>query len=573
MKLLIFFICISVSLSEITITVKTKIGQIKGHLEKVEIDGNVQLISKFYGIPYAESTSGYNRFRKPFPKAPFKLKFDARAVPNACFQQTSVEMDILRNKYGVPGFSEDCLTLNIYSPYRLNTKYKLPVMVWFHGGGFRQGAASMYNPEALAIFAQVVVVTVNYRVGMFGFLRDRDGFLPGNQGLWDQHLALKWINGNIKSFHGNRNNVTIFGQSAGGAMALLHGMYPGNKGLFSRVIAESGSPLAPWSVKDMGSFEKYMVKTGCLHTTNSTLECMQSKDPMLLLDNSANLGPVVDGEFLTGFPEEILFGNLSVHARAREFFSSLDVLIGFNDMDGVLYYNTWASLLGQKNLDFDITKPEFDRIIVPEFVKKKFRPEFTNVTRKSLMELLIFFYTDWNDPKNFLSIRNCIVAMTNDPMFYIPAIQVAKGHAQFKRGSTYLYEFAVQTSIHPLSVPYWLSGSYHADEIPFVFGFPLLSNTTIFGQNLANYSLEEQQTARTTMSFWSNFAKSGNPNFPKNATQLNGVIWPEYTTRSQSYLQISNFLSYDSVMSMEQFHPRRMAFWSKLVPNLIDLIQ
>lgn len=459
MRILILFqLFVCTSASEITITMNTNVGKIQGLLEQVSVDGEPRLISKFYGIPYAESTSGYNRFRKPFPKAPFKVTFDARVPANACYQQTRVEMDILREKYGVPGYSEDCLTLNIYSPYRLNTKRLLPVMVWFHGGGFRQGAASMYNPEALAIFGEVILITINYRVAMFGFLRDKNGSIPGNQGLWDQHLALKWIHDNIASFHGNKHDVTIFGQSAGASMALLHAMYPGNKGLFSRVIAESGSPLAQWSVKNIANFEKYMTETGCPPNTNATLECMQNKDPMMLLNNSANLGPVIDGDFLIGLPEDILFGQFPEHTPARMFFASLDILIGFNDMDGVLYYNTWASLLGKTHLNFDVTKAEFDNIIVPEFVDKKFHTEYTNLTRDSLTELLIFFYTDWADPTNLLSIRNCIVAMTNDPMFYIPAIQIARAHAQLKRGNTYFYEYSVDTRRHPLNVPSWLTG-------------------------------------------------------------------------------------------------------------------
>lgn len=98
----------------------------------------------------------------------------------------------------VPGFSEDCLSLNSYVPHALKSNDLMPVMIWIHGGGFVQGAASNYPSEVLSSFGNVIVVTVNYRVAMFGFLQDTNGDFPGNQGLWDQHLAIKWVHDNRK---------------------------------------------------------------------------------------------------------------------------------------------------------------------------------------------------------------------------------------------------------------------------------------------------------------------------------------------------------------------------------------
>ncbi|XP_060557752.1 cholinesterase-like [Ruditapes philippinarum] len=560
---------ISFVAADVPITVHTTKGRISGTLEYKYVDGEQKLLATYTGIPYAETTAGENRFQKPIPKAPFTTPFNARKTPLACYQQTRYEMDVLKHRYGVPGFTEDCLTLNIYAPYRLGVNFPLPVMVWIYGGGFRQGAASMYNPEGLALFGDVVVVTVNYRVGMFGFLRDSSGTVVGNQGLWDIHLALKWINTTIGSFHGNPDDVTLFGQSSGGAAALLQAMYIGNKGLFKRVIAESGSPLAPWSFEDIDALEEYLKETGCQPNTNNTLLCLQSKDPMILMNNRANLGPVVDGDFLIAKPEEILLEQTAETHLARQVFASVDILLGFNDGDGVLYYNTWSHLLGQATLDFNVTRLQFDNVIVPEFIKTKLSTEYTPKTRKALEELLTFFYTDWADPLNLLTIRNTLIAMTNDPMFHVPAIQVAKTHAGLKGGSTYFYEFSVQSDKHALEIPPWFEGSYHADEIPYVFGFPLLANASIFGGELSNYTVEEQQLSRDIMTFWTNFARSGNPNTPNNATDF----WPEFSMTSQNFYPITNILIEPQVTNIEEFHPRRMAFWSELVPNLIKLLQ
>ncbi|XP_045183374.2 carboxylesterase 5A-like [Mercenaria mercenaria] len=567
--LLNIVLCVSLGFAEFPITIMTNAGDlITGELEYVMIDGKNKLMSRYLGIPYAEPIVGTNRFMKPKPKQPLG-RFDSRRTPMACFQQTGHEMEILKNKYGIPRFTEDCLTLNIYSPYQLSTSYLLPVMVWIHGGGFRQGAASMYSPEGLALYGNVVVVTINYRVGMFGFLRDSNGTVPGNQGLWDQHLALKWIQNNIDRFHGDKNDVTLFGQSAGGSSALLQALYPGNKGYFRRVIAESGTPLAPWAIKDIASAEKYLNDIDCPPNTNETLPCLQSKSPMMLLYNKANLGPVIDGEFLIASPEEILLEHSPRTAPARNMFASVDILLGFNDMDGVLYYNTWASLLGHNSLDFNVTKKEFDEKIVPEFVRTKFSSAYSNATRYALTELLTFFYTSWNNPKNLLTIRNTLIAMSNDPMFHVPAFQVAQAHASLQQGNTYLYEFSVHSDKHALAVPPWLKGSYHADEIPYVFGFPIRSNASIFGHMLSNFSKEEKQISRTTMTFWSNFAKTGNPNVPGKAS----LFWPAFNLTSQHYFQISNQMTEASVKDMAQFHPRRMAFWSHLIPHMINLLQ
>ena len=144
--------------------------------------------------------------------------------------------------------SEDCLTLNVYTPAPIVGKCR-PVMVWIHGGGFVSGSGKtdMYSPDYL-IAEDVVVVTINYRLGIFGFLAFEDPSLgvPGNAGLKDQVMALKWVQKNIHNFGGDPNNVTIFGESAGGASCHLLMLSPMARGLFHRCIAQSGTALNQW---------------------------------------------------------------------------------------------------------------------------------------------------------------------------------------------------------------------------------------------------------------------------------------------------------------------------------------
>jgi carboxylesterase type B len=181
--------------------VNTPVGHIMGFQEQITLDGEQKLIYKFLGIPFAESTGGRNRFRKPVPKAPFKETFNASKEPAACYQQ-SEQHNALYRYYGVSGFSEDCLTLNIYVPHELRASDLRPVMVWVNGVGFVLGASTVYKPEGLALFGNVIIVSINYRIGMLGFLRDPNGVFPGNQGLWNQHLAFKCVHDNIEYFFG-----------------------------------------------------------------------------------------------------------------------------------------------------------------------------------------------------------------------------------------------------------------------------------------------------------------------------------------------------------------------------------
>lgn len=546
---------------------KTNVGEIMGFKENISVDGEQRLISKFLGIPYAESTAGPMRFRKPVPKAPFKSIFDARHVPLACYQQNMEGKETMLY-YGAPGFSEDCLTLNIYVPHGFQTNDMVPVMIWIHGGGFTQGTASMYNPEVLALFGNIIVVTINYRLGMFGFLRDKNGIFSGNQGLWDQHLAIKWVHDNIEMFYGYKNEITIFGESAGSASVLLQAIYPGNKGLFKRVIAESGAALAYWAVKDISSFEAYFTEQGCLPSAKSFVSCLQSKDPAALQSNITDFAPVVDGEFLIDTPKEILDGNATKTAEARDFFGSLDIMVGLNDKDGAIYFELIAEQLGYNDYSFDLTTDVLKKQIVPYFVDTVLSPK-NNGTRKTMEQMLTFLYTNWDDPDDTAGNRNRTIDMATDFAFAVAAIQTAMAHVKLQRGTTYFYEFAVEVEHNLLTLPPGVKGSNHADEVPYVFGLYLLKNVSIFRTGPFNHTPEEKLVSRATMTFWTNFAKSGNPNFPMDVFQFMNTSWPEFTMTTQHYLQMTNQLSPASVM--ERFHPRRMAFWSDVLPQLESL--
>ncbi|KAK3098243.1 hypothetical protein FSP39_017561 [Pinctada imbricata] len=174
-------------------------------------------------------------------------------------------------------------------------------MIWLHGGAYVIGQSSIYSVENLVAYTNIIVVTLNYRLGPLGFLCTDDNTVSGNHGLWDQHLAIRWVHDNIASFGGDTQRVTLFGESAGGASAIYQAFYPPNNNLFQRLITESGVSLAPWAYGDKKKLGQYTRKLGeilgCKGQNNSAIvECLRNKPYSELISKSR-----------VGTPEEELF--------------------------------------------------------------------------------------------------------------------------------------------------------------------------------------------------------------------------------------------------------------------------
>ena len=167
-------------------SVHTPVGEIVGFSTNLNIKGTQRVVRKFLGIPYAESPSGARRFKKPVPKAAFTSAFDASNYGHSCFQFEGLFPPEVNVTY-----SEDCLSLNIFAPETPSNGRFYPVMVWIHGGGFTYGSTNGFDCGSLSAAGEVIVVTVNYRLNVFGFLSTSDPDSGGNFGLWDEQLAIK----------------------------------------------------------------------------------------------------------------------------------------------------------------------------------------------------------------------------------------------------------------------------------------------------------------------------------------------------------------------------------------------
>src|SRR5271166_2211524 len=226
----------------------------------VVLGSTVNDVNEFLGIPYAKPPIGDLRWEPPVAFGKFTAPFEATAFGSECTQPG-------------PFGSEDCLFLNVYTPAQSKagqpnpdtSSASLPVMVWIHGGGLTAGGGDLYDPTPLVTEGGVIVVTINYRLGVLGFLAetglDKEHHLLGNYGFMDQQLALKWVQENIAAFGGDPKEVTIFGESAGGQSVYCQLASPLAKGLFRGAIVESGSYV---------EFQPYFTAIETLKTAETT---------------------------------------------------------------------------------------------------------------------------------------------------------------------------------------------------------------------------------------------------------------------------------------------------------------
>lgn len=250
------------------------------------------------------------------------------------------------NLYLNPGISEDCLYLNIFMESDLSSKSNRTVMVFIHGGAFVSGSISyaLYDGSTLAAFGDVIVVTINYRLGIFGFLSSNLSDSEGNFGLHDQVLALKWIQNNINAFGGNPNNVVIFGESAGAISIGYHLISPLSKNLFKRAILQSGSAINGLSLRgkafsNMVTIElikSFSCPLKMRNDLNSTQEISGSSLMCLRNVNASDLLELQNqffSKFLTFFPsgDEVFFGgDPFTLVKDHKFNTNTEIIIGSN---------------------------------------------------------------------------------------------------------------------------------------------------------------------------------------------------------------------------------------------------
>lgn len=244
--LLIALLCPSLARGR-DLVVKTNYGRVRGLRENV----NGKQVDSFLGIPFAKPPVGDLRFKHPLPAEPWEGIFNATEKPNTCWQAPDTTYPGFRgSEMWNPNtkMSEDCLYLNVWVPHP--RPRDATVLVWIYGGGFYSGTSTLdvYDARIFTAEENVIIASMQYRTGALGFMYMGHPDSPGNAGLFDQLLALKWIHENIHHFGGNPNRVTLFGESAGAASVTMHLLSPLSQDYFTRAITQSASATCEWAV-------------------------------------------------------------------------------------------------------------------------------------------------------------------------------------------------------------------------------------------------------------------------------------------------------------------------------------
>ncbi|XP_067257894.1 neuroligin-2a isoform X6 [Chanodichthys erythropterus] len=475
--------------------------------------------------------------------------------------------------------SEDCLYLNIYVPTEdgdlskslggslshpdeedIRDRRKKPVMMFIHGGSYMEGTGNMFDASVLAAYGNVIVVTMNYRLGVLGFLSTGDQSAKGNYGLLDQIQALRWLNENIGHFGGDPERITIFGSGAGASCVNLLILSHHSEGLFQRAIAQSGSAISSWSISYQPlKYTKILArKVGCTYgETADLVDCLRRKNFRELVDQDIQparyhiaFGPVMDGDVVPDDPEILM--------QQGEFLN-YDLLIGVNQGEGLKFVDD-----GGTESEEGISAAAFDYTI-SNFVDNLYGyPKGKDILRETIK----FMYTDWADRDNGEMRRKTLLALFTDHQWVAPAVATAKLHADYQ-SPVYFYTFYhhCQTETRPE----WADAA-HGDEIPYVFGVPMIGATDLFP---CNFSKNDVMLSAVVMTYWTNFAKTGDPNLPvpqdtkfihTKPNRFEEVIWTKFNSKDKQYLHIGL-----KPRIRDNYRANKVAFWLELVPHLHNL--
>ena len=463
------------------LVVTTKLGDVQGKQQ-----GDIRT---FLGIPYAAPPVGPLRWREPMPAAKWNGVRQATVFGPHCMQPPVFADMIFRD----PGPSEDCLTLNIWTPANAKPA-RLPVMVWIYGGGYQGGSTSEARQDGAVLATNgVVVVSLNYRLGIFGFFThpaltaESPYKASGNYGLLDQTAALRWVKENIQAFGGDPSNVTLFGESAGAFAVSTQMASPLAKGLFQKAIGESGGALSSGTlaVKTRAQVEQINADFARKVYHVDTLDALRAIPAQELLDRATKpaaspdlvrFGPVVDGHLL---PESVA----AIFAAGKQ--NDVPMMAGWNhDESGIQTRSTVESF--QKSVN--------DRFA------------------ENASKVLAAYPT----PTDADAIR-AASDLAADTFIAYSTWKWLEVQATTGKQPVYRYRF---DKVVPAD-PFHLAGNaaYHSGEIAYVFGSqPLLTEY--------KWTPEDQALSKQMQQYWTNFAKTGDPNgsgLPK---------WPPYQAAS-----------------------------------------
>lgn len=531
--------------------VQAPIGKVRGSIFKTILG---RTIYAYRGVRYAEPPVGERRFKVATPAANWNGVFDGREEGPACITLSNTTI------------SEDCLRVNVYTTKLPTQNAKggnfqgRPVMVYFFPGGFYVFSAQskFFGPEYL-MDKDIVLVTVNHRMGALGYMSTGDALAPGNLGFKDQVEALRWVQRNIAAFGGNPNSVTLFGYSVGGTSVLSHLLSPMSSGLFHRAIAMSGSPIQPRPLpNDQREIAKQQAELfGCpTDTTAAMLTCMRTVPvenftatmPTFIkpFENSYRVwSPVVEPDlpgverFLPGQPDDLIRQG-KINEVPLILGTTIEEFNGITSEIEDMFNQGDFSLLDNVNQNWETVAPRY-------FLYEEGTPRSRYISQ----ELRRFYFNNQPVTRENYPILSDIYT---DSASIFPVHRFGQLFAQHSRQPVYFYQFSYHgrysLAMRNGTSPY---GVIHIDDLQYLFYmqpyFPFLNVTS------PEYPMMDRYT-----SMWTNFAQTGEP-IPRNRDIFRNVVWERFVKEKDNYLDINL-----QPTMKRGVYPARMQLWDRLIP-------
>ncbi|XP_048508774.1 cholinesterase isoform X2 [Athalia rosae] len=566
--------------------VTTNYGQVQGfkvylydHPEarhrpwSVPVERVTSNINVFLGIPYATPPTKEGRFKPPRPHRGWQLLQAVDWGP-AC-PQPSRYTGVLK---GIPDVDEDCLYLNIFTPnIESGMAKRYSVMVYIHGGEFVHGASNLFPAHILAGFYDVVVVSLNYRLGVLGFLSTGDENSPGNYGVLDQALALRWVYDNILYFNGDPESITLFGPGAGAASAGLLMVAPRTRDLVAKVIAQSGSALADWAIipdkyRAQNTSRVYGELVGCpIESSWKLVQCLKDSRGAIDLSNSEfkphvgmfPWGPVLDHNFtvprdnwyedwrasdwhfFTEMPEDSI--------KNRKFRKDLAYMTSVTTQEAAfMIFNNATLARNQYIIDPDIFDQKVRELVL--------RYNYT-LNPLGVYEAIKYMYTYWPDPNNVTYIRDQYINLLSDFHYVAPMDKMVK---LLVEQNVPVYIYVLNTTIEALRYPFWRRVPHDIEHL-MLSGAPFM-DVEFFPKNSKldrrTWTDNDRNMSHFFMKAYSNFARFGNPT----PSQIVGLHFDMARQGQLRYLNINTTFNSSILINYRQ---TESAFWSMYLPTVI----
>ncbi|XP_051174126.1 carboxylesterase 5A-like isoform X1 [Leptopilina boulardi] len=538
----------------------------QGVLVGKEVLSRTTRVIVYLGVPYAQPPTGPLRFSAPVtdPLPSWHGIRNASQFAPSCQQITSrrklyekLYMRLLPQDLPDPGLSEDCLYLNIFIPDGTRPPDGWPVIVWFHSGDFNTGTPAIWDASVFVTKQKVIVVTVAYRLNIFGFFTTMDGEAPGNYGMRDQIAALDWVKNKIELFDGSSSNIVIIGHSAGGISVGLHILSPLSRGKFTKAIILSGDAIGSVRTPDQeASIVDFITeKFGCnRYPTTDLMICLRRASEKELLKHLSDIetwGPILDRDtnnssdpFLPMDPKDLLNSGG---------FTAVPLITGFTNNEQALSY---IESIGSENVDGRLSLNKFEEMIRYDTESEIGLPDENDTCQSKpeiVSEAVLFYYKPHPPTKDQTILRDRFLDLQTEKKYAAGLTFLAGKIAKQEEAYVYRFDYRPKTEVVSRDVPKW-AGVPHMFELPFVWGLPYSINTNI------QWNPADKKMSESMMAMLANFARSGNPSLPT-------VKWDPYTERNPGLLIIKDIKSEMSDWKVIDY--KALAFWNDYYPTVV----